>query len=352
MKTPLGIKIGCDPEFEVRSKRGAFVPADRILGYSPEDAIGTDGRADTAEIRSQPGSNYQVMKSINTILSQARRKLANYNAYAGSGKNVPLGGHIHFSGISPEPELVKRLDKFIAKPLNSISDTSGRGGHYGRYGEVRGQPHGWEYRSPLSWLATPQITNGVLSIAWLLARATKRGHLGSLNTKHNLLSYAYKRERQAIDGFFTILKIMKTENKQLEHIEIFHAWQKRDAKPKPSIFPHFSNDYSLGKIKGILLERHTEHKRYLPAMCYELVCLVGASQQRSDKSCVFVSQKIWGMLPQSNNHIGTDIMVADWLDSRAMVMALSYKLRQKPRRAAWVVKRLITIINKEIQCAG
>ena len=338
MKTKLGIKIGADPEFAF-SRNGRFVPAHHVLGYDTNSELGTDGRDDTAELRPKPGSYYQVNSTISKLLSDAKK--FGYDAYAGSGDHAPLGGHIHFSGIAADRELVKRLDKFIARPLNTVSDRSARH-HYGEYGEVRSQDHGWEYRAPLSWLSTPILTKGTLAIAWVLARAYKFKQVETINAREDLLNYAYKGERIAISLFFDAIKNYKTNNIQLESIEMFAAWGK-ESKPKPSHFPDFSDDEFVWDIRTYILNEHSLRKtagRYHPYFCYKRLRFYGVRNSRSQEKAVFTETRFEG------NHIGAKLLPGDGEENS---IGLSYNLRKDKKQCAWVIKRIIKLINEQYE---
>jgi len=348
MKTALGIKIGADPEFAFK-QNGGFIPASQVFGNSDTSTpLGTDGRSDTAELRPSPGSYYQVNSSISKLLTDAKR--LGYQAFAGSGDYAPLGGHIHFSGISPDRDLVKKLDQFIAKPLNTISDCQGRRRHYGHYGEVRSQPHGWEYRAPLSWLSTPILTKGSLAIAWVLARAFKMHDLDTITTQAHLLNYAYKGERIAISLFFDAIKNYKRSDIKLEQVEIFQAWGKT-IKPQPTLIPQFSEDEFMQGITQFIRDTTSQHKsinRYNPYQCYHRLLFYGVRASRTQEKAIFTNMSFNGQ------HIGASVIYdRDTYDYR---IGLSYNLRKDTKRCAWVIKRIVKSINVEhersLQCVA
>jgi hypothetical protein len=87
-------------------------------------------------------------------------------------QGFPLGGHIHFSRVWLNPQLLRALDNYLALPLMLIEadTTRRRRPRYGFLGDFRRQTHGgFEYRTLPSWMVSPQVAVGVLSLASLIA---------------------------------------------------------------------------------------------------------------------------------------------------------------------------------------
>jgi hypothetical protein len=351
MKTKLGIMIGADPEFEFKDKDGHFISAyDAIsnAGIRPSTArpFGTDANSDTAEIRPDAGSYYQVHHNISKLLTEA--KVTGCNAFAGSGDDIPLGGHIHFSGIRATRELTHALDVFIAEPLNAVSNTNTRRHRfsYGHYGETRSNEHGWEYRAPLSWLSTPVITKGVLAVAWILARAAKHNIVQTLDTREKLLDYAYKGERIAVKLLYETLAKLQADGKNLETIEIFRAWHKT-SRPKPERSPTFSTDAYMAEIQAEIASHNATRKtaaRYDPFKCYRQINFYGSREDRTADLAVFTVNPLFRDVDQK--HLGCKVE-SDTKGSSYYSFGLSYNLRKNPAKAAWTIKRIIKTINAE-----
>ena len=355
MKTKLGIKIGADPEFGFK-RNGSFYPANRVLDTDFSGALGVDGRSDTAELRPNPGSYYQVTDNISKLLGEASKY--GFQAFAGSGDYAPLGGHIHFSGVDlgidvycesrfmSDHPLIARLDKYITRPLNTISDRRVRNHHYGHMGEVRGQNHGWEYRAPLSWLSTPIIAKGTLAIAWVLARAYKLGDIDSIYNQQTLLDYAYKGERVAIKLFFDAIKNYKDSNTKLESIEMFAAW-KKTGKPKPHHYPMFSDDEFLRAISQALARDHRTRRtsgRYNPDISFKRIRFYGIRRSVTDEKVIYSPIVLEG------KHLGAKVerLLSDD-DSSTISIGLSYKLREDISGCVWTIKRIIKAINRQYE---
>src|SRR5690606_27831164 len=85
---------------------------------------------------------------------------------------LPIGGHIHFSGVPLGSAILRALDNYVTLPLVLLEDKRGlkRRPTYGFLGNFREKFHGgFEYRTPPSWLVSPTLTKGILSLAKLIA---------------------------------------------------------------------------------------------------------------------------------------------------------------------------------------
>lgn len=222
------VMVGADPEFEVLNNSGAAIGASRYLSGGTSHSLGTDGDSSIGEIRPKPGSPERVFINIKNLLIQACKALpSNFDIRGGSGITYPIGGHIHFSGRSYSEDLLNKLEHFISVPLNSKSNNRFRLNHgYGGSRAVRNQPHGWEYRTPCSWLAHPDIAKGVLAIAWGLAQLND-AQLDQLHTHEQLYEVLGYRAEFA-KKFYALLDTSQT----IESIKVFRAWaiEKDDAE--------------------------------------------------------------------------------------------------------------------------
>ncbi len=223
-----GFTLGADPEFEWW-RGDEFVPASDVCC---DKDLGTDGHSDTGEIRPEWGQPKNLLISINRLIERAAKEHDGLTIKAGSGTRQSLGGHIHFGNIPENRELVRALDNFIAIPLREISNHRLRERqHYGHLGAVRSQPHGWEYRSPASWISHPWIARGVVWIAFLLAKASREHVLDTIVDVKSLKRYGNKQENRNISHYLTLfyrtINNMKKNNIRLEQVEVFAAWKKR-----------------------------------------------------------------------------------------------------------------------------
>ncbi|MFC3801278.1 hypothetical protein [Cohnella sp. GCM10012308] len=174
--------IGADPEFVMLDEAGRIVPASRYFG--PGERTGSDSvvvrgvqRWPLAELRPRPARDPAVLaQRIRRLLQDASARTAGaelrWRAGAAPVKGLPLGGHLHFSGLALTAERLRALDNALALPLRLLEpDGAGRRRpRYGALGDFRTKSHGgFEYRTPPSWLVSPRLALGVLSLAKLAA---------------------------------------------------------------------------------------------------------------------------------------------------------------------------------------
>lgn len=329
-------QIGADPEFIIL-RNGQFQHAGNTLGARTEEQIGADGRSDTGELRPSPGNNVAVTQNLDQLIRELHNRIGEEcQAHAGSGLGAPCGGHIHFSReIQPTKALLNKLDNYIAKPLNTISDTSERH-HYGRYGDRRPQPHGWEYRAPLSWLAHPTLTKGALTIAQVLARAQLDGNLARIRNRNGLLRFANKFEQRAIRKFYEFIE--QHQGQQIERIDIIAAWRKRKWG-RPSTNHQHQVTYSS---RDEMLEDMPQLKCRIPLE------IVGIGNYRTIAKEVYAPEIAGYMLP--NRLFWTPITFTDdwnWRGGTSAIrIGLSWELRRDHERAKKVVKAIVAWLNR------
>jgi hypothetical protein len=179
---PKHIVMGADPEFILRKPNGKIVSADHFMGRVGDvgcDAVVLSGHRvilPLVELRPQPSSSPVVLtRHLQSLMYQADRIInhpeLDWLAGAMPVKGLPLGGHIHFSGVEVTSKLLRVLDNYLALPLVMIEgETSNRRRpRYGFLGDFRHQPHGgFEYRSLPSWLVSPEIALGVLTLGFVI----------------------------------------------------------------------------------------------------------------------------------------------------------------------------------------
>lgn len=174
-----GVKItlGADPEFVLLGKDGKLVAASRYL--PPEGLAGCDSVVrrgvrvwPLVELRPEPASEpAAVVASLRRLLGAATKRIggAQLTWLAGALpiRGLPLGGHVHIGGAAPTGERLRALDNAVALPLRLMEPASAasRRPRYGNLGDWRRQPHGFEYRTPPSWLLSPKLALGTLSLA-------------------------------------------------------------------------------------------------------------------------------------------------------------------------------------------
>ncbi|MFD2612124.1 putative amidoligase domain-containing protein [Paenibacillus gansuensis] len=178
------ILIGADPEFVLRHRgSGEIADASRFLsrrGKAGSDAVVVNGevRYLLAELRPEPAAEPRALvRRLRSAMRAAARAIRDPELEWLAGgmpvQGYALGGHVHLSGVPLCGALVRALDAYLALPLVLAEDasTGRRRIRYGKLGDVRRQPHGgFEYRTPPSWLVSPGLALGVLSMAAFLAR--------------------------------------------------------------------------------------------------------------------------------------------------------------------------------------
>lgn len=176
------LTFGADPEFVFKHK-GYFAPAQNYINGGIRAHIGTDGHADTGEIRPLPQKGaLELAKEIEKRLKETYLNIAVPNkltmhagSMGGEGHPEPLGGHIHFGGIKNPNDVIEftRYCDTVQLMLLFLEDFDEnvirRRRGFGTLGDQRPQPHGFEYRVPGSWLVNPTICKGTLCLYHSLA---------------------------------------------------------------------------------------------------------------------------------------------------------------------------------------
>lgn len=162
--------------------------------------IGCDGQSALGELRPKHGNNpiehfneiLKLMEELNDLLSP---EIVCYEddlqVKAGAvqgqtiGERFQLGGHIHLGYTDKNisiPYLGKYLSLFCGIPLTLVTNIERKfgldlesernirhkRGQYGEYASYKATNYGIEFRMPSSWLVSPQITIGALSLAYVV----------------------------------------------------------------------------------------------------------------------------------------------------------------------------------------
>lgn len=189
--------LGMDPEFilydPIRAKvvsASKFLPREGIVGCDAVwirgehteldahfDATASQPIYPLVELRPDPRTEpreliIQLMRAMHIAAARIPDRTLKWLAGGMPHPGLAIGGHIHFSGMWLNAEFLRVLDNYLALPLAIIEANSSirRRPKYGILGDFRVQPHtGFEYRTLPSWLVSPVITKGVISLAQLLA---------------------------------------------------------------------------------------------------------------------------------------------------------------------------------------
>ncbi|MEA4925830.1 MAG: hypothetical protein VB084_11025 [Syntrophomonadaceae bacterium] len=178
------IKMGADPEFMLsNAKNGQMIPASQF--FPREGIVGCDSirmpnrqQRPVAELRPKPDySPLQLLSNLSQAM-QTANKLVPYRHVkwlAGSRpfNGYSLGGHIHFSNVDLNNHILRALDTYIGLPLFLIENQATavkRRDKYGFLADYRPKEYGgFEYRTPGSWLVSPQIAAATLCLAKIVA---------------------------------------------------------------------------------------------------------------------------------------------------------------------------------------
>ncbi|WP_195570781.1 putative amidoligase domain-containing protein [Paenibacillus sp. 1001270B_150601_E10] len=190
------IKYGMDLEYVLKdASSGSVISASRFLPYGGVagcDAVRIHGRVlyPLMELRPRPSTTLdgllhhlhdamlQAWKWIDAKLKDYKQHKPNYvNSVKWCGGSLPhpllpIGGHLHVSGIPLTPEMSRALDMYVALPVSLLEPTAGEGTSrrpkYGMLGDIRMQEYqgegGFEYRTLPCFAITPELTMEVLSL--------------------------------------------------------------------------------------------------------------------------------------------------------------------------------------------
>jgi hypothetical protein len=172
------VLLGADPEFVLRRPDGHFVSASRYL--EKEGRVGCDAVVlsrsrvihPLAELRPKPSVDpRELVRELHRTMRQAAKLITDSSLAWLSGsmpaKGLPIGGHVHVSGIWVNERLLRALDNYVALPLLlAEGEAAGlRRPRYGFLGDCRRKRHGgFEYRTLPSWLASPELALSVLAL--------------------------------------------------------------------------------------------------------------------------------------------------------------------------------------------
>ncbi|RAW18515.1 hypothetical protein DC345_04580 [Paenibacillus taichungensis] len=176
--------LGMDPEFLlVQMPESKIVPASRFLertGVAGCDSVTINGRRiyPVAELRPAPSSEpRELLAHLMRAFAAASRSISDHSLIWQAGgmpqRGLPLGGHVHFSGVTLNGDLLRALDNYLALLLAVLQDPrgSGRRPRYGALGDFRLKSYGgFEYRTLPSFLVSPLVAKGVVALAGLIAR--------------------------------------------------------------------------------------------------------------------------------------------------------------------------------------
>ena len=200
--------LGMDPEFVlVNPNTNEAVDVSQFLergGVAGCDAVYVDGIATypLAELRPPPSRHPRgLLIALMRAMEEAAEAIDDQSLIWRAGglpiPHLPLGGHLHFSGVVLTTDLLRALDNYLALPIAILEDERGvlRRPKYGTLGDFRRQPHGgFEYRTLPSFLVSPLVTKGVVCLGYLIVRYYRLLTKRPLSQEHVLAAY-YKGDK-------------------------------------------------------------------------------------------------------------------------------------------------------------
>ncbi|SFU76356.1 putative amidoligase domain-containing protein [Alicyclobacillus macrosporangiidus] len=183
--TEAPVRIGTDVELMLRNAAGRMVLASKFL--SRKGRVGCDDRSvqfdgqrlPLMELRPEPDADpLRLVANLHAVMEEASDRISRPGIQwlAGSMPFRPYctGGHIHFSNVPYSSHFVRVLDNYLGLPLMMVEDPKTgrlRRTRYGFLGDVRQKDHGgFEYRTPASFVVSPEITAAAFCIAYLVAQ--------------------------------------------------------------------------------------------------------------------------------------------------------------------------------------
>jgi hypothetical protein len=170
----LEFTMGADPEFLCVDGRSLVESA---AYTNTQNELGCDANGVLFEVRPGPSTDpIEIVGNIHDIMARwmtANKDFVKFKWLAGSHyADQNIGGHIHFDikpAKIPTAEIANVLDNYVGA-ITMLLESRNQGlrrrqGQYGRMGDTRPQTWGFEYRTCASWLTSPYVAAGVLSLA-------------------------------------------------------------------------------------------------------------------------------------------------------------------------------------------
>lgn len=231
------IKLGADPEFMIaNSKNGKMVPASEFF---PRDGLfGCDNiripsrqQRPVAELRPKPETSpTSLYINIKQALEQANKKVPyrNIKWLAGSQpfNGYSTGGHIHFSNFELNNQSLRALDNYLGLPIFMIENQTTsikRRNKYGQLGDFRIKDYGgFEYRTPGSWLISPEITLAVLCLAKMVSsnyRLLKRNYFITVEAQRAFYNGDQQYFKPYFEEIWSDIQRLDMYNEYKNHLE-------------------------------------------------------------------------------------------------------------------------------------
>jgi hypothetical protein len=262
-------KIGCDPEFVIISNQNAVVHPRGYFDEIPSGQIGLDGSGIPMELRPTPSySALELTKNLKDLLkSDYLKSVRNHKWRAGAfvvleepeeeetsddeyapyyspsreAEEIPIGGHIHIDipvdnySVSGYHEFIIQACDHVTKFLEALNihpkdecDQRRNDGEYGMFGDFRTEHeseeghHRIEYRTPCSWLTSPNAALITLTLIKLASASPKLAltvlNGKSVNAKWKSLTKFVQLFAKIDEDAAAVYKLLKSKTKRKELI--------------------------------------------------------------------------------------------------------------------------------------
>lgn len=235
------IQLGMDPEFILMNSEGKIVPANRFLakegraGYDNATVRGRMNVHPLVELRPAPsGDPGELIRNLRRAMWHAADRIndASLQWIAGGMPitGLPLGGHVHLSGVPLHNAIIRALDNYLALPLLMLEHASGRlrRKKYGKLGDVRAKSYGgFEYRTLPSMLVSPRITKGTVALAKLIALNYGQLRMRPLDQLDQLQAYYEgdkEKLKQTVDRIWLELTQLKDYGTYASYLDPLGEW--------------------------------------------------------------------------------------------------------------------------------
>lgn len=227
------LTVGTDPEL-ILTKGEKLIKAGDII-EDKYSKFGVDGHPYIAELRPDAAVYPRdLISSIRKTLASRAMQLQDYSWMVGPWVlDKPLGGHIHF-GTKLTDEILQALNNQFAPILALVEPSKEAKSRrtivfygdrpYGLLGDVREKKWGFEYRTPSSFITTPGLTLGLITVAKAIVyEAMNKGkqtfcHL-PLDMQHKLSNFTKEDFHNCSRNIF--LPMLPSIEKQLGQMEYF-----------------------------------------------------------------------------------------------------------------------------------
>jgi hypothetical protein len=232
------VAIGSDLEVMLRNPQGKMVLASRY--FTRRGRIGCDDRSvqmdgkrlPLLEFRPDPAQNpVTLVSNLRQLMTRAahtvNREGVEWRAGSMPFRPYCTGGHIHFSGVPFSSYFVRVLDNYLGIPLMLIEDNKTaelRRPKYGFLGDVRMKPWGFEYRTPASFIVSPEVTAAAFCLAYVIAvhhRELPVYDVYEPNVQFAFYQGEKERLRPLIERNLTQVRKLRTYEQYREMIEPF-----------------------------------------------------------------------------------------------------------------------------------